>query len=180
MFTLGGHNKMGVNDSLDHTVATKKVNAYNIDALQKDKETFYLVRSDILPESMHKTLVAKKLIESREVESVQEAVATVQLSRSAFYKYKDAIFPFNAMMKQRIMTVSVHLQHRQGILSALLSYIAQNRGNVLTINQSIPLQGTANVTISIETAQMTIAATQFADGLKQLDGVQKVVIIGQG
>ncbi|MDQ0339508.1 chorismate mutase [Caldalkalibacillus uzonensis] len=145
----------------------------------RDKDTFYLIRADILPESMQKTIEAKKLLETGVVHSVQEAVDRVNLSRSAFYKYKDAIFPFNAAMKQKIMTISVNLEHRTGVLSRMLSYIAQNRGNILTINQSIPLQGLANVILSVETAQMDMDATQLAEGLKALDGVQKVMIIGQ-
>ena len=83
-------------------------------------------------------------------------------------------------MKQQIMTISVNLEHRAGALSDMLRYIAENRGNVLTINQTIPLQGLANVVVSIETAQMDMDATQFADGLEQLDSVQKVVVVGQG
>ncbi|EGL81616.1 UPF0735 ACT domain-containing protein [Caldalkalibacillus thermarum TA2.A1] len=145
----------------------------------RDKDTFYLIRADILPESMQKTIEAKKLLETGVVHSIQEAVERVKLSRSAFYKYKDAIFPFNAAMKQKIITISVNLEHRTGVLSRMLSYIAQNRGNILTINQSIPLQGLAHVILSIDTAQMDMDATQLAEGLKGLDGVQKVMIIGQ-
>lgn len=143
------------------------------------KERFYLVRADILPEAIHKTIAAKQLLESGEAESVQEAVEQVNLSRSAYYKYKDAVFPFNAAVKQKIITISVNLQHRSGVLSGMLSYIAQNRGNILTINQSIPLQGWANVILSIETAQMDMDAAQLAEGLKRLDGVQRVMIVGQ-
>ena len=148
--------------------------------MSNDKETFYLVRSDILPESIRKTIEAKRLLERGEVTHAREAAQKVNLSRRAFYKYKDAVFPFNAAMKQQIMTISVNLEHRAGALSDMLRYIAENRGNVLTINQTIPLQGLANVVVSIETAQMDMDATQFADGLEQLDSVQKVVVVGQG
>ncbi|MEX2103771.1 MAG: ACT domain-containing protein, partial [Bacilli bacterium] len=108
------------------------------------------------------------------------AVDQVGLSRSAYYKYKDAIYPFNTMMKQKIITVSLNLEHRAGVLSKMLSYIATNRGNVLTINQTIPLQGLANVVLTIETAQMDVSVTQIIGELRNLDGVQKVVIVGQG
>jgi chorismate mutase len=144
------------------------------------KETFYLVRSDILPESIQKTIEARKMLERGDVETIQQAVEKVGLSRSAYYKYKDAIHPFNAMMKQKIITVSLNLEHRAGVLSKMLSYIAASRGNVLTINQTIPLQGLANVVLTIETAQMDLSATQLSEELKQLDGIKKVVIVGQG
>jgi len=148
--------------------------------MEANKETFYLIRSDILPESIQKTIEAKQILERGEVETIQEAVEKVGLSRSAFYKYKDAVFPFNATMKQKIMTVSLNLEHRSGILSKMLSYIAQRRGNVLTINQTIPLQGVANVVLTIETAQMEVTATQLSEELRHLEGVQKILLIGQG
>ncbi|WP_025027397.1 ACT domain-containing protein [Caldalkalibacillus mannanilyticus] len=145
-----------------------------------NKETFYLIRSDILPESIQKAIEAKKILERGDVETIQEAVDKVGLSRSAFYKYKDAVFPFNAMMKQKIMTVSLNLEHRSGILSQMLSFIASRRGNVLTINQTIPIQGLANVVLTIETAQMDLSATELSEELRHLDGVQKVILVGQG
>lgn len=149
-------------------------------AMDMNKETFYLIRADILPESIQKTIEVKRMLERGEIETIQQAVDEVGLSRSAYYKYKDAIYPFNAMMKQKIITVSVNLEHRAGVLSKMLSYIAASRGNVLTINQTIPLQGLANVVLTIETAQMDLSVTQLSEELRQQDGVQKVVIVGQG
>jgi chorismate mutase len=148
--------------------------------MDTSKETFYLIRSDILPESIQKTIEVKKMLERGDVETIQQAVEKAGLSRSAYYKYKDAVHPFNAMMKQKIITVSLNLEHRAGVLSKMLSYIAASRGNVLTINQTIPLQGLANVVLTIETAQMDLSVTQLSEELKQLDGIQKVVIVGQG
>jgi chorismate mutase len=148
--------------------------------MDMNKETFYLIRADILPESIQKTIEVKRMLERGEIETIQQAVDEVGLSRSAYYKYKDAIYPFNAMMKQKIITVSVNLEHRAGVLSKMLSYIATSRGNVLTINQTIPLQGLANVVLTIETAQMDLSVTQLSEELRQQDGVQKVVIVGQG
>ena len=148
--------------------------------MEMNKETFYLIRADILPESIQKTIEVKRLLDRGEVETIQDAVDQVGLSRSAFYKYKDAIYPFNTTMKQKIITISVNLEHRSGILSSMLSYIAGKRGNILTINQTIPLQGQANVVLTIETAQMDVGVTELSQELKQLDGVQKVTLIGQG
>ncbi len=144
-----------------------------------DRNNYFLVRGDMLPESMQKTINAKKLLESGTVKSVQEAVERVGLSRSAFYKYKEAVFPFHTVMNQQIITISVNLEHRTGVLSQMLSYIAQNGGNILTINQTIPLQGLAHVVLSVETAHMEMDMTQLTEGLKKLDGVQRVMLIGQ-
>lgn len=144
-----------------------------------NRDTFFLIRSDVLPESIYKTLEVKKILEQDSGCTIQEAVEKIGLSRSAYYKYKDAIFPFNALNKQKIITVSLNLQHRSGVLSNMLKLIATSRANVLTINQTIPLQGVANVVLSIETAQMDMDASELIQELKQLDGMQKVVIVGQ-
>lgn len=126
-----------------------------------------------------KTVEAKELLESGEVETVGEAVKRVGLSRSAFYKYKDGIYPFNAMMKEKIITVSLNLEHRSGVLSEVLGFVASAGGNVLTINQTIPLQGLANVAMSIDTVQMEEGVTQFLEKLQRVDGVRRAFMVGR-
>ncbi|WP_139490293.1 ACT domain-containing protein [Brevibacillus dissolubilis] len=148
--------------------------------MSRKEEKFYLIRADILPESIAKTIEAKKLLESGEVDTVNDAVDSVGLSRSAFYKYKDAIFPFNAMMSEEIMTVSFTLDHRSGVLSRVLQFVAENGGNVLTINQTIPLQGIANVAMSVDMVHMQMSGTEFLDVLQELKGVRKAMIVGRG
>ncbi|HJV44295.1 MAG TPA: ACT domain-containing protein [Bacillota bacterium] len=144
------------------------------------EEKFYLVRDDILPEAIQKTIEAKKLLESGEAGTIHEAVERVGLSRSAYYKYKDGIFPFNAMMKQMIITLSLQLEHRAGVLSGVLMFIAGKGGNILTINQTIPLQGIANLALSVDTGLLSLSTTDFMDELGELDGVRKAMIIGRG
>ncbi|HWO76903.1 MAG TPA: ACT domain-containing protein [Bacillus sp. (in: firmicutes)] len=148
--------------------------------MTRNKEKFYLIHSDILPESIYKTVEAKKLVETGEVETVHQAVERVGLSRSAYYKYKDKIFPFNAATYKQIVTFSLILEHRSGILSNVLRFVAEKSGNILTINQSIPLQGIANVVLSVDTASLNLPTSEFIDELSQVDGVRKVVIVGQG
>ncbi|MCF6092721.1 ACT domain-containing protein [Microaerobacter geothermalis] len=148
--------------------------------MKKKEDVFYLIRSNILPESILKTVEAKKLLESGKADTVFEAVEKVGLSRSAYYKYKDGIFPFNAMMREKIITISMNLEHRSGVLSKVLGYIAQSGGNILTIHQTIPLQGSANVAMSIDTASMDLSTTDFLEGLETIDGVSKAIIVGRG
>lgn len=147
--------------------------------LKKD-EIYYLVREDILPEAILKTIKAKKLIADNEVNTINEAVQRVELSRSAFYKYKDGVFPFNAMMKEKIVTIAIDLEHKSGLLSKLLSFIASSGGNILTINQTIPLQEIANIVISIDTVDMEQGVIELINSLKQIEGVRKVQVIGRG
>ncbi|MCM3224365.1 ACT domain-containing protein [Terribacillus saccharophilus] len=145
--------------------------------MAEKEEQFYLVRSDVLPESMKKTLQAKELLERKKVASVFDAVQQVDLSRSVFYKYRDAVFPFRAMVKQRMITLFFHLEDRTGTLSELLAIVARSGGNILTIHQTIPLQGRANVTISLNTAGMRTDIQSLLDELRALAYVDKVEIL---
>lgn len=143
-------------------------------------ERYYLVREDILPEALVKTVHAKELLARGEVKTIHEAVEQVELSRSAFYKYKDGIFPLSKLDRERIVTISMDLEHRSGILSRVLAMIAGLEGNVLTIHQTIPLQGVANVVISVETSQMGENVAFLLERLRDQDGVSRATLVGQG
>lgn len=143
-------------------------------------DQFYLVREDMLTEAMKKTLEAKALLESGKAKKINEAVQAVGLSRSAFYKYKDGIYPFKTMVNEKIVTLSINLVDRSGTLSQLLAIVASSGSNVLTINQTIPLKGRANVTLSIDTEPMTCSISELSKKLTDLDAVEKVEIVGSG
>lgn len=145
-----------------------------------EADAYYLVKGELLPEAIQKTVEAKQLLAKGEVRTVQEAVERVGLSRSSFYKYKDGIFPFNAMVKSKIVTISLTLEHRSGVLSQVLRYLADHGGNVLTIHQTIPLQGVANVTMSVDTVYLNTDVTRLIDGLQELDGVSRAMLVGSG
>lgn len=140
---------------------------------------FYIVSKDILPEAILKTAQAKELLAKGEAFTVNEAVEVVNLSRSAFYKYKDGVFPFYQASKEKIITISLILDHHTGVLSHVLTSVASLSGNILTINQGIPLQGVANVTISIDTAGMTGNPEELLEKFGKMEGVKKVELIGQ-
>ncbi|WEG14063.1 ACT domain-containing protein [Pullulanibacillus sp. KACC 23026] len=148
--------------------------------MKKKRERFYLVREDALSESMVKVLEAKKLLERGKVITIKEAVEQVGLSRSAFYKYKDGIFPFHQIVKEEIVTLFCYLEDRPGTLTKLLDKLAQNKGNVLTIHQTIPLQGRANLSLSVDTSMLTINVDDLIQELEQIDEVEKVDIVGTG
>ncbi|MCD7032936.1 ACT domain-containing protein [Metabacillus sp. GX 13764] len=144
------------------------------------EESFYLVREDVLPEAMQKTLEVKKLIERGKAGSVAEAVQRVDLSRSAFYKYRDAVFPFHTVVKEKIITLFFQLEDRSGTLSELLAMTASAGCNVLTIHQTIPLQGRANVTLSLNINGMNEDINKLMSRLKRMEFVEKVEILGSG
>lgn len=144
------------------------------------EELYYLVRKDLLPEVIVKVVEVKQRIERGEADTIFAAVQQVGISRSAFYKYREGVFPFNAMMKEKIIVIAVNLEHRSGVLSRVLHYIAETGSSILTINQSIPLQGLAHVTMSIDTNLMEGYIADMMDGLSELDGVHRATIIGRG
>ncbi len=149
-------------------------------AVKKNDHKFYLVREDVLPEAMQKTLDAKELIQRGKAESVWEAVQKVDLSRSAFYKYRDTVFPFHTIVKEKIITLFFHLEDRSGTLSKLLQIVADSGCNVLTIHQTIPIQGRANVTLSLNVSSMKIDIEGLLSNLKKLEFVDKVEVLGSG
>ena len=104
----------------------------------------------------------------------------MNLSRSAFYKYRDTVFPFHTIAKERLVSLSVYLEDRSGTLSKLLSIVAESGCNVLTIHQTIPLQGRANVTLSLNTSGMKIEFNEFLSRLRKLEFVEKVEVLGTG
>lgn len=147
---------------------------------QKLDKKFYLVREDVLPEAMKKTIEAKELLDRGKAESVWEAVQRVDLSRSAFYKYRDTVFPFHTVVKERLITLFFYLEDRSGTLSHLLTTVASTGCNVLTIHQTIPLQGRANVTLSINIENMEVEIDELLTKLRQLEFVEKVEVLGSG
>jgi len=146
----------------------------------KFDQKFYLVREDILPEAMKKTLLAKELIDRGKADSVFDAVQQVDLSRSAFYKYRDTIFPFHTVVKERLITLFFYIEDRSGTLSKLLSVVASGGCNILTIHQTIPLQGRANVTLSLNIAEMEISIEVLLERLRSLEFVEKVEVLSSG
>ncbi len=143
-------------------------------------ERYYAVREDLLPEGILKTEQVKDLLRRGEAATVHEAAERVGLSRSAFYKYKDGVYLLEQTAKERIATLSMDLEHRSGVLSKVLGLLAACEGNVLTIHQSIPLQGMANVVISLEVSGLKGTLQELTDRLRSTEGVKKAAVVGRG
>ena len=140
---------------------------------------FYLVKEEILPEAIKKTIKVKDMLKRGDAATINEAVEKMELSRSAYHKYKDYVFPFYEASREKIVTLAILLDHRSGVLSRVLNTIANDHGSVMTINQGIPLQGVANATISIETAELAIDLEALLDKLRLVDGVKRLEVLGQ-
>ncbi len=138
---------------------------------------YYLVQADALPEVFLKVAEAKRLLESGEVETVGDATQATGISRSAFYKYRDAITPFQNLMAGRIITFQLTLKDRTGVLSGILSIFAYCGANILTINQAIPSNGCAMLTISAETTDLVCPVEELLKKTGNLDGVIRAEIV---
>lgn len=143
------------------------------------EQRYYLVREDVLTEAMQKTLEVKRLLQ-RDRMSIMDAVNKTGLSRSAFYKYRDAVFPFHSIVKERILTVFLQLEDRSGTLATLLQSVAEAGCNILTIHQTIPIQGRANVTLSLDVTAMDMELDAFLQQLKKLDFVESADVVSSG
>ncbi|MCT6923102.1 MAG: ACT domain-containing protein [Metasolibacillus sp.] len=143
-------------------------------------QRYYLVREDVLTDAMQKTLEAKELLQTGAVASIWDAVKEVDLSRSAFYKYRDAVFPFHSIVQERILTLFLQLQDRKGSLAKLLETISEAHCNVLTIHQTIPIQGRANVTLSLDVTNMAVDLNELVQLLKRLEFIESAEVISSG
>ena len=135
---------------------------------------FFLVNAEMLPEIFIKVAKAKELLETGEAQTVAEAAALVDISRSAFYKYKDAITPFQDLQRGRIITFHIALRDKMGVLSSVLAVFAGSGANILTINQNIPVKGKAFVSVSARSENMSIEIDELLKRLFEVQGVIKI------
>ena len=141
------------------------------------KNKYYVVRDKALPEVLQKVVEVKRLLEADKNMTVQEAAEQVGLSRSSFYKYKDAVQPFQNMKAGRIITFYTLLKDTPGVLSNILSIFANSGANILTINQTIPTNGCAAVTISAETSGLAEPLEKLIADVAAVDGVVRVEVL---
>ena len=138
---------------------------------------YYIVEASALPEVFLKVAEAKRLLSTGEASTVNEATRMTDISRSAFYKYRDAVLPFNNMMTGRIITFQVLLHDEPGLLSEILKVFAESKANIITINSIVPSNGTAVVTISAETMDLTISLEELMHQLSTIRGVVKADVL---
>lgn len=138
---------------------------------------YFIVEAQAMPETIRRVALAKQMLELGEQTTVNAAAQAVGISRSAFYKYKDSVQPFNDMKAEHIITFYAMLKDVAGVLSSVLALFAASGANILTINQSIPTNGCAAVTISAETSRMAETLEQLMAEVTALEGVLKFEIL---
>lgn len=140
---------------------------------------YYLVDASVLPEVFLKVAEAKRVLSSGAIKNINEAVREVGISRSAYYKYKDYIFPFYETSRGKVITLFFTVEDFAGILSTIINRIADSRANIITINQNIPINGLADVTITIETEVMTRDIKELMDDISSIEGVRRQEILAR-
>lgn len=145
----------------------------------KDNAKYYVVRRKAVPEVLLKVVEAKSLLESERADTIQDAVDAVGISRSSFYKYKDDIFEFHDNALGTTITLTFQMDDEPGLLSDVLKIIAEFRGNILTIHQSIPINGIASLSISIQILQTTGDVSRMIHELENQRGVHHVKILAK-
>ena len=144
-----------------------------------EKKKYFVVRERAVPEVLLKVVQAKKLLDSEKVSTVQEAAEQTGISRSSFYKYKDDIFPFHEEARGKTITFIIQMDDEPGILSDVLKIIAEYRANILTIHQSIPINGIASLTLSIQVLQTTGDISRMIEQLEGQPSVHHVKILAK-
>ncbi len=138
---------------------------------------FYVVSSDILPDVLEKVIEARSLLELGKVKKISEAVKLVGISRGTYYKYKDAVFAFNEDQSHRRAVISMLISSRHGTLSQILSVIANSLSNILAINQTIPINGTHTISLTLDISEMQMGIDVLLSQLDELDVVEKVDLV---
>ena len=145
----------------------------------KEKSQYYVLKEKAVPEVLLKVVEAKRLIESGKIASVQEATEKVGISRSSFYKYKDDIFPFRDNVKGKTITFVLSMDDEPGLLSLVLKKVAEFHANILTIHQTIPVNGVASLTLSVDILPSTGDSSKMIEEIEQLPGVRYLKILSR-
>ena len=147
--------------------------------MEQEIPEYYLVDRRVLPEVFIKVMEVKQRLNTGESVSVNEAVRKTGLSRSAYYKYKDSVMPFYEATSGKKVTLLITVENFQGILSSIITIIADSHANILTINQNIPINGLADISISIETVSMFGTVDDIMKDIAKLAGVRKCEILSR-
>ena len=144
-----------------------------------EKASFFVLKEKAVPEVLLKVVEAKRLLDSGKMTSVQDATEVVGISRSSFYKYKDDIFPFHENAKGKTVTMVIQLDDEPGILSLVLKTIADFHANVLTIHQSIPVNGIASLSLSIDVFPATGDVEVMKNSIESVQGIHYAKILAR-
>ena len=144
-----------------------------------EKTNYFVLKEKAVPEVLLKVVEAKRLFDSGKAASVQEATDAVGISRSSFYKYKDDIFPFHEHERGKTVTLVIQLEDVPGLLSTLLRAIDKYKYNILTIHQSVPINGIVTLTLSLDVFNTADKVDEMVAAIEAVDGIQYAKILSR-
>lgn len=139
---------------------------------------YYVVKQKALPEVLLKVAKVNRLLENKNI-SIAEATERVGISRSSFYKYKEDIFPFRDNVRGKTITFVLSMDDTPGLLSRVLGKVAEYKANILTIHQTIPINGVASLTLSVDILPNTGDSSRMIEDIEQMDGVRYLKILSR-
>lgn len=145
----------------------------------QNESKYFVLKQKAVPEVLLKVVEAKRLLDSEKVMTVQEATEAVGISRSSFYKYKEDIFPFHDSSQGRTVTLTMQMDDEPGLLSDVLKTVADFHANILTIHQSIPINGVASLSISVQVLPTTQDVSKMIEKMESQKGVRYVKILAK-
>ena len=145
----------------------------------EDKTKYFVLKKKAVPEVLLKVVEAKRLLDTERAESVQEAAELVGISRSSFYKYKDDIFPFHDSARGKTITFACSMDDKPGLLSDVLKVVADFGANILTIHQTIPINGIASLSLSVQILDTTGDVSEMVAEIEKRSGVHNVKVLGR-
>ncbi len=146
---------------------------------RKENSQYFVLKERAVPEVLLRVVEAKRLLDTGKTASIQEATEKAGISRSSFYKYKDDIFPFRDTARGKTITMVIQLDDEPGLLSVVLKNIAEFHANILTIHQSIPVNGVASLTLSVDVLPQTGDVTEMVAHVEEQPGIHSIRILGQ-
>lgn len=160
-----------------------ETNVFRVQTKRKEsmesKDKYFVVKKKAVPEVLLKVIEAKRLLDAQKVMTVQDATERVGISRSSFYKYKDDIFPYHENTKGKTMTFVIQMDDVPGLLSEVLASIAKYNGNILTIHQTIPINGIATLTLSVDILPSTGDVGNMTDDIEKKNGIHYLKILSR-
>lgn len=145
-----------------------------------EQDQYYLVKATVLPDVFIKVMHVKELLSSGKAKSINDAVRQAEISRSAFYKYRDAILPFYENSKGQILSLAFLTEDFPGVLSGIIDCLAKAKVNILTINQNYPINGLADISVVADTSSCTIEISQLMMQLGRIRGVREQNVLARG
>ncbi len=141
------------------------------------KDEYLIVRADVLPDVFRKVIDVKNLLDSGEVFSVSSAVQRIKISRSAYYKYRDAVRPFAETKRGMMFSILLQIENFSGILPAAMEAISNSGARIINLHQNVAIKGLSTVLVTLDDALMKDTTAELLTRLRRVHGIRTITIV---